>query len=321
MALGVPEDGAVCQMISIGNQFYIVSEHAIFAVVLADEVDPDRTNAAVRNTRQKVLSYGAKDHAVGRILLTAHAMFKASHLGSEFPEEKALALAFDVLRDIASMHDMYANLIFSIQKTTSEVNAQVGADRSVELPALGDAKSRCDAFAQKVGHVIDTMEEIARVFYPGELSRKWIDSLIKLAAQKHGDDEPLSRFMVEIRDSLLFMREIRNMIEHPRDDARVIVHDFRLTPDMTLVSPHVEIIRTDEPTSACDVPTFMAEITEELLSIAEVFLTLLCGANAESFAGFPLLVVELPESRRPERNPHQRFSYGIVMDGEVQPLG
>lgn len=65
----------------------------------------------------------------------------------------------------------------------------------------------------------------------------------------------------------------------------------------------------------------MAEITEELLSTAEMFIALLCGANADSFAGFPLLVVELSESRRPDRNPHQRMSYGIVMNGVVQPLG
>ena len=321
MQVGTPEDGAICAMISIGDQAHIVSEHAIFAVQLADEVDPDRTNAAVPNTKQRVLSYGAKDPLVGRILLTARAMFKASHLGSEFPEQKALEFAFILLQDLAAMLDMHADFEAAIQKTTGEVNAQVGADRSIELPAVGDAKTRCDAFAQKVGHAINTMKEIARLFYPGELSRKWIDSLVRLSAQKHGADEPLSRFMAEVRSSLLFMLDIRNMIEHPQDDARVIVHDFRLLHDMTLVSPYVEIIRPDEAASSHDLQTFMAEITEELLSAAEMFLALLCGANAESFAGFPLLVVELPESHRPERNPHQRISYGIEMNGEVQPLG
>ena len=55
--------------------------------------------------------------------------------------------------------------------------------------------------------------------------------------------------------------------------------------------------------------------------MGEVFFALLCGANAKSFSGFPLVVVELPPSRRPKWNPHQRISYGIVMNGEVQPLG
>lgn len=322
MLVGGPEDGVICEMISIGDQLYIVCEHAIFAVQLADQIDPDRTNVAVPNTNQRVLSYGGKDPVVGRILLTARAMFAASHLGSDFPEQKALRLALDLLRDVAAMLDVRADLVAAIEKTTREVNAQISADRSFKLPAVGDLKSRCDGFAQKVGHAIDTMEEIARLFYPGELSRKkWIDSLVRLSAQKHGDDAPLSRFMIAVRGALLFMRDIRNMIEHPKDNTRVIVHDFRLTREMTLVSPQVEIIRAGDPASPHDLQTFMAEITEELLSTAEMFIALLCGANADSFAGFPLLVVELPESRRPDRNPHQRMSYGIVMNGVVQPLG
>lgn len=321
MQVGTPEDGALCEMISIGDRLHIVFEHAIYAVQVADEIDPDRTNAAVPNTKQRVLSHGAKDPAVGRILLTAHAMFKASYLGDKFPEQKALQLAFDLLRDIAAMLDIHNELVAAIEKTTTEVNALVSADRSVELPAVGDAKSRCDAFAQKVGHAIDTMKQIALLFYPGELSRKWIDSLANLSVQKHGTDAPLSRFMFDVRGSLLFMRDIRNMIEHPKDDARVIVHDFRLMPDMTLVSPHVEIIRRDEAASSSDVQTFTAQVTEELLSSAEMFISLLCGENVESSSGFPLLVVELPESRRLDRNPHQRISYGILINGEVQPLG
>lgn len=172
MLVGGPEDGVICEMISIGDQLYIVCEHAIFAVQLADQIDPDRTNVAVPNTNQRVLSYGGKDPVVGRILLTAHAMFAASHLGSDFPEQKALRLALDLLRDVAAMLDVRADLVAAIEKTTREVNAQISADRSFKLPAVGDLKSRCDGFAQKVGHAIDTMEEIARLFYPGELSRK-----------------------------------------------------------------------------------------------------------------------------------------------------
>ncbi len=320
MHVGGPDNGAICEMISINDQLHIVSEHAIFLVQLADEVDPDRTNAAVPNTKQQVLSYGAKDPAVGRILLTAQAMLKASHLSSDFPEQRALSLAFDFLRDIAAMSDIHSNLVEAIQKTTGEVNNRIGIDRSVDLPTVGDAKRRCDAFAQKVGHAIDTMKEIARLFYPGKISKKWIDSLARVTAQKHGDDEPLVRFVSEVRGSLLFMREIRNMIEHPREDAHLMIHDFRLTADMNLVPPHVKIIKSDESPVSCLLSTFMTDITEDLISIGELFIALLCGANAESFAGFPLVVVEIPESRRPARNPHQRISYGIVMNGEVQPL-
>lgn len=322
MSVGAPEDGAICEMISIGDHLHIISEHAIFAVQLADDIDPARTNAAVPNTNQKVLPYGAKDAAVGRILLTAGAMFKATHLGREFPEQQALKLAFDLLRDVAAMLDMHADLLKVIETTTRKVNAQVKADRSWVLPAVGDAKSRCDAFAQKLGHAIDKMEAIARLFYPEECLKRWIDALKRVSAEKHGKDSPLHRFMVEVRDSLMFMLEnVRNAVEHPDDKKRVIVHDFRLTAEMALVPPYVEIVKDGKHALSKDLRTFMDEITEELLSIVERFIAKLCGANAHPFAGFPLLVIELPASRRPEKNPHQRFSYGIVLNGVTQPLG
>ena len=321
MQVGGPEDGGVSIIIDMGSALYVVKERAIYAVQLADQVDPERTNVAVPNTQQRILSMGTHDPEVARIFLTAYAMFKSMHLGKDFPEGKAWSLAFGYLRDIAAMMEMHSALVAAIEQAVAGFNDVVAKDRSVKLPSLGNAEERCDAFAQKVGHAIDTLKAIARLFYPKELSRKWIDSLTSLAAQKHGEEEPLARFMRETRDTLLFMREMRNMIEHPQEDAYVKVHDFQLPPSMELVAPCVDIVRLGEVPVSKPLASLMAQVTEELVSIGEMFIALLCGANAKSFSGFPLVVMEVPPSRRPGWNPHQRISYGIVMNGEVQPLG
>ena len=63
---------------------------------------------------------------------------------------------------------------------------------------------------QKVGHAIDTLKAVARLFYPNELSKKWIDSLTAVAAKKHGEQAALARFMKDKGSNLLFMREMRN---------------------------------------------------------------------------------------------------------------
>lgn len=321
MQIGGLEDGGVSVMIDMGSARYVVKERAIYAVRLADQVDPERTNVAVPNTQQRIMSMGTHDPEVARIFLTAYAMFKSMHLGKDFPEGKAWSLAFGYLRDIAAMMEMHSALVAAIEQAVAGFNEVVAKDRSVTLPSLGNAEERCDAFAQKVGHAIDTLKAIARLFYPKELSKKWIDSLTSLAAQKHGEEEPLARFMRKTRGNLLFMREMRNMIEHPQEDAYVKVHDFQLPPSMELVAPSVDIVRLGEVPVSEPLASLMAHVTEELVSIGEMFMALLCGANAKSFSGFPLVVVEVPPSRRPEWNPHQRISYGIVINGEVQPLG
>jgi len=78
MQVGEPKDGQVSLMINMGSALHVVMEHAIYAVQLADQVDPERTNAAVPNTQQRILSIGTRDPEVARIFLTAHAMFKSA---------------------------------------------------------------------------------------------------------------------------------------------------------------------------------------------------------------------------------------------------
>jgi hypothetical protein len=89
MQIGGPADGAISVMIDMGMTLYVVKEHAIYAVQLADQVDPGRTNVAVPNTQQRLLSIGTHDPAFARIFLTAYTMFKSMHLGASFPEGEA----------------------------------------------------------------------------------------------------------------------------------------------------------------------------------------------------------------------------------------
>jgi hypothetical protein len=70
MQIGGPADGAISVMIDMGMALYVVKEHAIYAVQLADQVDPGRTNVAVPNTQQRLLSIGTHDPAFARIFLT-----------------------------------------------------------------------------------------------------------------------------------------------------------------------------------------------------------------------------------------------------------
>jgi hypothetical protein len=321
MQVGTPEDGASSVMIDMDSALYVVKERAIYAIQMADQVDRERTNAAVPNTQQRLLSIGTHDPEVARIFLTAYTMFKSKHLGTGFPEREAWSHAFEYLRDIVAMTEIRAALVKAIKEAVAGSDKVVAKDRSITLPALGNAEERCDAFAQKIGHAIDTLKAVAHLFYPKELSIKWIDSLTVVAAQKHGDDDPLTRFMKEKGDNLLFMRDLRNMIEHPKVNKYVKVSDFQLLPSLDLVAPSLDIVRPGQTPIAEPLASFMAQVIEELVSIAEVFFALLCGANAESSSAFPLTVVEIPFSHRPTWNPHQRISYGIVVNGEVHPLG
>ncbi len=68
-----PEDeSTISEMISTGDQLFVVKGKGIYEVKLADQVDPDRTNIHVPNTVQKIIPYGADEPWIGSVVLTAH---------------------------------------------------------------------------------------------------------------------------------------------------------------------------------------------------------------------------------------------------------
>lgn len=321
MKIGGEDDGPICTLIDMPQSLYSIHEHAIYAMQLADQIDPQRTNAAVPNTQQKILSLGARDPEVARTYLTAHALFKSMHLGQQFDEKKAVQLAYEFLSIIAAMHDMQRNLDAVTKVAVEGFEALPAKDRSLRLPALGDVSHRCDAFSQKIGHAVDTLEDVACLFYPGEINNKWVDSLVALLAQKHGEDAPVTRAMRERGPALLRLRRLRNMVEHPKDNDRIVVHDFKLLPSMDLLIPSVEIQYPGEEPATGSLVSLMGQVRNALVDEAEHLFGLLVAANIQPFSKLKVCLIELPKELRPKWNPHQRLSYGIKINGQVQPLG
>lgn len=321
MKIGEDGDGSIRMVIDMQHSLYSIHEHAIYAMQLADQIDPQRTNAAVPNTQQKILSLGAIDPEVARTYLTACTLFKSMYLGPQFDEKRAIQLAFEFLSIIAAMLDIRRSLDVAIKAAVEEFEAQPAKDRSLRLPALGDASHRCAAFTQKIGHAVDTLEKIARLFYPGEITNKWIDSLAALLAKKHGEDAPVTSAMRERGPWLLRLQRLRNMVEHPKDGDQIVVHDFKLLPSMDLLLPSIEVHRPGEEPATGSLVSLMDQVSDALVDEAEHLLGLLVAANIQPLSKSMVCLIELPKNLRPEWNPHQRLSYGIEINGQVQPLG
>jgi hypothetical protein len=84
-----------------------------------------------------------------------------------------------------------------------------------------------------------------------ELRNKWIDSLTKIATEKYGVDAPFAIWMKEARPFLLFVNDMRNMIEHPKSNSRIAIHNFSLNTKAEIELPYLEIVRpTDQPEKA-----------------------------------------------------------------------
>lgn len=305
---GDGDDSAITEMIPIGDKLYFVKERGIYAMQLADQIDPQRTNADIPDTQQKILPIGSNDPLVARTLLTAHTLFNQTLMGASFDRQKGLMLALEVLKNIAALSDMRSSLEAAEAAARASYEPQTPQRGTLRLPSIGDAKSRCDAFAQKAGHVVDALEEMAKLFYGREIASKWIDSLSRIAVERYGPDSPFAEYMRVVGPFLLLVRELRNMIEHPKPDKRITVNDFHLVPSGEIALPSVKIVRPGQETATATITLLMKQWTDDLVSVTEVLLAHLCGAHVQPFAGFPVQVVELPSEQRSHK--HQRFYFG-----------
>jgi len=313
------DDSAISGMIPIGDTLYIIKERGIYAMQLADQIDPQRTNPAIPDIQQRILLVGSNDPIVARTLLTAHTLFDKKFLGPHFDQENGLKLALGLLKDFVALIGMQADLEAAEARAIASWENQKQDPGAFRLPSIGNAKQLCDAFAQKAGHVLNALKGIANLFYGEELKSKWIDSLTAIVADRYGGDSPFAQWMKDARPFLLYVLDMRNMIEHPALDKFIKVSDFRLLPARKIDRPSVEIVRPGEESIAYPITMLMKTVTDDLVSVAEVLMAYLCSVNVRPLAGMSIHVVEPPQEQR--SNKKQRFYYGYFNGKQIVRFG
>jgi hypothetical protein len=319
MEVGTAKDGPIVVVLSTKDKLYFIKTRAIYSVRLADQIDPNRQNPDIPKTQQRELPFGSEHFAVARILLTAEVLFKKTALGQSFDVKQGIELTIDLLKDIAAVIDIRERLEISQQEAATAIATESPVHRMLRLPSVDNLEARCDAFAQKAAHVVNGLERLAKIFYPTELTSKWIDALNRTLKQREGDASAFAAYMAKVRPFLMFVLVMRNMIEHPKPNESVKVDDFRLLPSGELAPPSVEIVRPDEPVQRTELKVMMETVTQDLVNVCEALLAYLCGSNVNVCGAFASLrVIQLPPEQR--QNPQVRFSYGYYNGQTMIPI-
>jgi hypothetical protein len=303
----------ITAMIVIGKRMHVVKSNSIYEVRLADDIDPQRTNPSVPNTQQKVLDVGSDSEPVGRILLTAHALFSKNYLQENIDSDEALRLSFEILKDVVAMGEVAQ----SLEKDEHDSTAHPGDDRSVLLPTTRNLTHRCHEFIQKADHSLRKLYSIIQVFYP-KARKSYFDGFYDTLVALYGDNDPFAQGVQDGLPFLRFVRDIRNSAEHPKKDQKIVIKDFSFDPTGGVVGPTIEVIHSRSPQPAVNVALLVREVNAAIIDVVESMIAGLCNKNLKKDSGFAFEVVELPETMRREK--FVRYSYGLVdQNGQVVP--
>jgi len=316
----LPSDtGGITDMCEINGALHMFGGSAIYRVQLADEIDPQRTNIAIPNTHQKVLSYGTEHLFVRQTLMTARRLFNNNVLGPVFNYKAGINLSFEALLDLAAMHDVMKELRDKLGKISEDVKNLVVEQRSMKIPTMGDVRGETKAFLQKADHVIVALFNIAKLFYGDAIGPSWFESLLGLIIKKYGEDALFAKFLKTALPFLKFVRNARNAMEHPDETKSVKVTDILLLPSGELKPPSIEIIHPETPQPSVSLQVWMEQIADQLSTVFESMLAYLCGANVRPFAGMPLIVIEYDENQ--QKAFKSRYGYASRIGSKVVPFG
>jgi hypothetical protein len=314
-----PDTGGITDMGEINGALHMIGGSAIYRVRLADEIDPERTNIAIPNTHQKVLSYGTDFPYVRQTLMTARRLFSNKVLRPAFDCKTGINLSFEALQDLAAMHDSRKDVRARFDKIAEDLKNLAVERRSMTVPSMGDVRGETKAFLQKADHVAVALFNIAKLFYCDQIGPRWFASLHKLASEKYGDNDGFTKFLNVALPFLQFVRNARNAVEHPDQAKSVKVTDIALLPRGELNPPSIEVIHPETPQPSVPLLALMEHIADQLAAVFEIMLAHLCGANVQPFAGIPLGVIEYDKNQ--QKAFKCRYGYATRMGGQIVPFG
>lgn len=315
MEIGTPEEGSNKGFVTFDDRLLIIKEKAVYEHILADAIDPGRTNEAIPNTQKRVLDIGSESPLLCRTLLTADTLFKPSHLQHVIDCKAAMSAAFRATLELVAISADRDQLNREIDEALSGVEG-VLLIPGFKIPVIANLEARSKAILNRGHDVIKALMDIVRLFYGPKITHA--DSLLKYAETAFEPEDPLRKYIESVVPTLRQIWNMRNAIAHPKQTSRILVTNFSLRADGRLEVPSIEVIDPDMPQPMVPAITLFDSIIESLQIIFEELVALLCGRHAR-FGKFKIGVMELPQDRR--RQDHVRFSYVVNVGGQWQPLG
>lgn len=316
--LNNPDDGTpITEMFKLGDGLLMITEKCTYRVQVADQIDPDRKNAALPpNFQQKLFDHGKKSELLCRTLLQAKVMFRKEFQSVDI--DCAMQLSFDAFGDLVLMHEAAQAFKSAEQAAIEKGQSLERKDMSLAIPAVGNIRGHCKTFAQKADHFAGSLLGIVRLFYPEMKGKGW-DDFHMLIKSQYGENDIFHKVSELTVPLLRLIRNARDCLEHG-NLKDVKTSDFQLQADGTIALPSIEIDFRGSSHDRCPISWFMEETTKALIDCFEMIVVHTCSKKMQPFAGMPMSVGLLDENYR--KAWHVRFAYGTYyQEGQFAPCG
>ena len=268
--IGTKDDGAILEMPKIGERLIVIKEKSIYEFMMADDIDPERTNINLPNNIHKlIINQGTESELVSRTFLTAKTLIKSEYFTNNINTTKALSLSLDLLQEMAVLEKEIDDYLDKEREVSDEYEEKRNKPVSYSIPSIGDIETRCKTIFQKADHVEQIMIEIITLFYPNDGLKKQsqFPNFYDILKSKYGENDPFPKFVNTTLDFMKKIRAFRNAFDHRLNTAKVF--DFELQIDSNVLSPTIELNHKDSKLKRQSLSEFLKIIIPNLIFIFE----------------------------------------------------
>lgn len=305
--IGTKEDGAIEKMIKIGERLIVIKERSIYEFMMADDVDPERTNIKLPNNIQKLIfDQGSESEMVSRVFLTANILFNKGKFEKTIDTEKALTLTLDLIQEISILETEIQSYLNKEKEVAGDYESKRNKPVSYSIPSIGNAKNRCTTIFQKADHIEQTLMKIITLFYPndGLTQQSHFPKLHKIIEEKYGEKDSFTEFLGQILEFMKLVRNLRNALDHQLKGVEI--YDFELAPNSDVLSPSIELDFKGSKLERQSLSEFLKCLIPNFIYICEITILHLAGRNF-----IPTImqqtIQEIPENKR--RNKFVKYSF------------
>lgn len=279
--IGTNEDGAIVDSVVIGNRLIIIKERSIYEILMADNVDPERTNFNMPPTIHKLISkQGVESEIVSRIFLEAKTIFKPEYYDKKLDVDGILTLTLDLLNEVIILNEEIQNYLTIETNSISEFERNKDKPHSFSIPAIGDIETRLKTIFQKADHFEQILMNIITIFYQndGLTKQSHFPKFYEILKAKYGEEDHFCKFVSSILEFMQLVRELRNGLDHRLGTIKVT--DFELKADGFLSLPVLDFDHKGFKLNREPVSIFLGVLVEKLLFIFENTIAYLAGKAA-----------------------------------------
>ena len=312
--IGSEEDGAIIEMKNIGGRLLIIKERSIYEMVMADDIDPERTNINLPTTIHKlIIDKGTESETVSRTLLTAMTLFRPEYISNAVDCSKIIGLTIDLLSEISILEKEIEEYRLAEKTASDEYEERRNQKVSYKLPSVVSLESKCKTIFQKADHTEQTLMDIIVKFYPnlGLTKQSHFPNFHEKLQEKFGEADPFVEFIKKTVYFMQVIRELRNGFDHRLEHTKVF--DFQLQTGGDIIAPSIQLNHKKVKLERTSLSGFLEITTKNLLDIIELTFAYLAGKNIKT-GGMPYQVRQIPYEKR--RYKFVKYSFWMPIGNE-----